>query len=1214
MKKLIVERRTGDRLGHSAASICRAARPSAVAVASFVAVVLLASLPVRADVYWSASSGDWSVASNWGGTLPISGGNAWIVNGGTANVMQEQGWSGDYTDGNIYVGYDAGSNGALNLSAGSLSVATSPTGNEYVGWAASGVFNQSGGTNVTYSVSLGFVSGSSGTFNLNGGLLVLKGIQSGNGAVAFNFNSGVLQAGGSFSTTVAMTLGASGSGATFDTSGFNVTLSGSLSGPGGLTKVDSGTLILAATDTYSGNTLVSSGMLALGSPLALQDSTLDTSGSGALSFGTLTSATFGGLTGPGRLSLGNSVSAAVAFSVGNNNAGTTYSGVLQGSGSLIKVGSGTLLLAGSNTYTGPTTINQGNLAVNGSLLSPVTVQSGGILSGTGSLSSVTVTPSGQLAPGNPSGAMNVSGSVNLEVGAVMDYELDSPSTSDEVLMPTGELILSGQQFSSFNFTWTADFGPGTYDLITFGSSSGSLGANTSGSIDGLPAALTVTNNDLVLTVVPEPSTLALLGAGVVGLIGWVWRRRPGVGRRFFASKHAIQERPALRRGTGLIAGLGGLLLLAVASEQAGGQTYTNLFSFTGASGAYPGIGPDTVLTLSGTTLYGMTESGGTAGLGSLFRVGTNGSGFQNIASFSGNSMPYPGEEPVSGLALSGTTLYGLTASGGTSDNGTLFGIGVNGSGFQSLLSFSGLSGANPGVVPLGGLTLSGTTLYGTTYAGGASSDGNVFSVGVNGGGFQNLLSFSGSGGADPGQGLLGNLALGGTTLYGMTYFGSGNGTVYSVGTNGSAFRNLVTFSGSSGAFSGVDPQGSLLLAGTTLYGMTQFGGSNGLGNVFSVGTNGSNFQNLLSFTGTGGASPGSSPSGSLTLIGMTLYGMTGLGGGSNEGTLFSIGVNGAGFHNVLSFTGNGGAYPGGHPKGDLTAACSASVLVTSAGNATIISGGTAALGAKVVNSATSSTLYGMPQLGGSSGLGDVFSLTVSGANNLNYTLGAAVQSGGATLGAITAGTGSLASGGSQSCTVSATSTTLGVTTISFTGSDPNSSNLSQTATASLTVLDHAAAAFTNSGTVLTLNFGTLQLGSGTRDLQYQIENLPAAYRAGLALESVMALSDPSDVFSTDATSFADLPAGQTSGLMDLFLNPSQAGNFSGQYQFNLADETDLSGHAGGQTLTLNVTAEVVPEPSALALLGASAVGLAVYASRASQSRLPPTRGRRRVRQ
>ncbi len=145
----------------------------------------------------------------------------------------------------------------------------------------------------------------------------------------------------------------------------------------------------------------------------------------------------------------------------------------------------------------------------------------------------------------------------------------------------------------------------------------------------------------------------------------------------------------------------------------------------------------------------------------------------------------------------------------------------------------------------------------------------------------------------------------------------------------------------------------------------------------SVGINGSNFQNLLSFTGTGGASPGSSPSGSLTLIGTTLYGMTGRGGSSNDGTLFSIGANGAGFHNLLSFTGNGGAYAGGHPKGDLTAACSASVLVASASNATIIRGGTATLGATVANSATSSTLYGMPQLGGSNGVGNVFSLTVS---------------------------------------------------------------------------------------------------------------------------------------------------------------------------------------------------------------------------------------------
>ena len=195
---------------------------------------------------------------------------------------------------------------------------------------------------------------------------------------------------------------------------------------------------------------------------------------------------------------------------------------------------------------------------------------------------------------------------------------------------------------------------------------------------------------------------------------------------------------------------------------------------------------------------------------------------------------------------------------------------------------------------------------------------------------------------------------------------------------------------------------------------------------------------------------------------------------------------------------------------------------------------------------------------------------------------------------MTPSSGTLSPGTSQPCTVSATSTALGINTISLTASDPNSSNLSQTTTATLTVLDHAAAAFSNGGTVLNLNFGTLQVGSGTQSLQFQIENLPAAYRAALDLDSVMVLSDPKGVFSTDATTFTHLAPGATSGLDDLFLNTSQVGEFSGQYQFNLSDEKDLSGHAGQQTLTLNVTAEVVPEPSTLALLAAGALGLLGY--------------------
>ncbi len=215
---------------------------------------------------------------------------------------------------------------------------------------------------------------------------------------------------------------------------------------------------------------------------------------------------------------------------------TTFSGAIAGGGTLGAValtmnGPGTQVLAGSNTYTGPTTINQGKLSVNGSLASAVTVASGGTLGGTGSLSSVTVSAGGQLSPGDAPGILNISGSLTLVRGAVMDYELGTPTDSDEVLMPSGMLALNGQQFSDFNFTALGGFGDGDYTLIDAGSTSGSLGAITCGTIDGQTATLAVQGGNLVLTVVPEPSSGALLLATITGTIAWRRRgrakRRPG---------------------------------------------------------------------------------------------------------------------------------------------------------------------------------------------------------------------------------------------------------------------------------------------------------------------------------------------------------------------------------------------------------------------------------------------------------------------------------------------------------------------------------------------------------------------------------------------------------------------------------------------------------------------------------------------------------------
>ncbi|MGF6221881.1 subtilase-type serine protease [Pseudomonas sp. F-14 TE3482] len=114
-------------------------------------------------------------------------------------------------------------------------------------------------------------------------------------------------------------------------------------------------------------------------------------------------------------------------------------------GSLIKSGAGRLMLTGDNTYRGPTTVNGGLLAVNGSLTSAVTVNDSGTLGGNGRIAALTANAGGTVAPGNSIGTLHVSGDVTFAAGSTYAVEL-SPTRSDQIIAG-GTATISGATVS-----------------------------------------------------------------------------------------------------------------------------------------------------------------------------------------------------------------------------------------------------------------------------------------------------------------------------------------------------------------------------------------------------------------------------------------------------------------------------------------------------------------------------------------------------------------------------------------------------------------------------------------------------------------------------------------------------------------------------------------------------------------------------------------------
>lgn len=365
----------------------------------------------------------------------------------------------------------------------------------------------------------------------------------------------------------------------------NTAYKGAIAGNhGSVVKQGSGNLTLSGASTVTDGLEIASGTITLaGSSHTMNGTSVDTSpvGTGQLSIldGATLSVQGKGITLLNDVWLGGTSSAVETFftptgaelTIGNGTLG-----VISGAGSLRKTGLGTLTLMTANSYSGGTDIREGTLAVGnaqalgtggvtlngGSLkltngltnLSNFSLGAGGgTLSGNWVFSTLQTFGTGvTLSPGNSPGTMtfNAGYAPTNGVTTVLEFRAGSGTagTDWDVLNVTGDLTLTGISTGMYHLSVISLDGnntqgaqvagltsPTSWTIFSASSITGFANGGTQFSIDqsqfygGGIFSVSQVGSSLVLnfTPVPEPSTYALLaaGLGLGGLAAWRKRRR-----------------------------------------------------------------------------------------------------------------------------------------------------------------------------------------------------------------------------------------------------------------------------------------------------------------------------------------------------------------------------------------------------------------------------------------------------------------------------------------------------------------------------------------------------------------------------------------------------------------------------------------------------------------------------------------------------------------